>query len=117
MNLEQVMQQKNYAIIGDTLNPDKYAYMIKHAMIQDGYRVFSVGKELQSLNDIEEDIDIIDLCIHPVKGLKLLQENKKPFKHVVIQPGAGNEELIEWLDSENISYSHACLLQGLSSIK
>ena len=113
MNLEQVMQQKNFAIIGDTLNPDKYAYIIKQAMMDDGYRVFSVGKELKSLNDIEEEIDIIDLCIHPVKGLKLLQENKKPFKQIVIQPGAEDEDLIAWLDSEQIPYIRGCLLIGL----
>ena len=114
MDLEQIMQQKRFAILGDTLNPEKYAYKIKEAMQGAGYTVYAVGKELASLNDIEGDIDIIDLCIHPVKGLKLLQENKKAFKCIVIQPGADSPELLQWLDEQKIPYIHGCLLVGLS---
>ena len=113
MNLEQVMHQKNFVIVGDTLNKNKYAYKIKQAMIKNKYNVFSVGKELQSINDVETDIDIIDLCIHPAKGVKLLQENKKPFKSIVIQPGAESEELLTYLNTQNIPYIQDCLLIGL----
>lgn len=113
MDLKDVMNNKTFAVIGDTLNAEKYAYKIKYELIDKGYTVYSVGKELSSLNDIEEEIDIIDLCINPVKGLKLLQENKKDFKCIVIQPGASDEELISFLDKNNIPYIHGCLLVGL----
>lgn len=115
MELKEIMQQKNFAVLGDTLNPEKFAYKIKTKMKEAGYTVYAVGKELESLNEIEEEIDVIDLCIHPVKGLKLLKENKKSFKCIVIQPGAENEELIQWLDQEKIPYIHGCLLVGLST--
>lgn len=114
MELKEIMQQKRFAILGDTLHPEKYAYKIKHQMDASGYTVYSVGKELGSLNDIDGDIDVIDLCIHPVKGLKLLQENRKPFRSIVIQPGADSPELIAWLEEANIPYIHGCLLVGLS---
>lgn len=114
MELNEIMQQKRFAILGDTMNPEKYAYKIKHQMRDAGYTVYAVGKELSSLNDIDGDIDIIDLCIHPVKGLKLLKENRKPFRCIVIQPGADSPELLAWLDEQNIPYIHGCLLVGLS---
>lgn len=46
-------------------------------MIKNGYGVSAVGKELESINDVEGDIDVIDLCINPAKGLKLIKECKR----------------------------------------
>lgn len=114
MDLKEIMQQKSFAVLGDTLNPEKYACTIKNKMTAAGYTVYPVGKELASLNDIEGDIDIIDLCIHPAKGIKLLQECTKPFKCIVIQPGADNDELIAYLEQHKLPYVHGCLLVGLS---
>ena len=113
MNLEQIMKEKNFAILGDTLNEEKYAHRIKNEMIEKGYTVYPVGKEIASLNDIEGPIDIIDLCIHPVKGLKLLQECKKDYKMIVIQPGASDGPLLGYLRRNNIPYMDGCLLIGL----
>ena len=117
MDLKEVMQQKSFAVLGDTLNPEKYACQIKEGMISKGYTVYPVGKELASLNDIEGDIDIIDLCIHPAKGLKLLQENKKPFNCIVIHPGAESPELLSWLEENHLPYVEGCLLVGLATYK
>ena len=105
MNLREVMKYNTFVILGDTLNEEKYAYKIKQELINSGYNVYCVGKELKSLNDIEEEIDIIDLCINPPAGIKLLKENKKIFKGIVIQPGAGSEEITKYMDG--------CLLVGI----
>ena len=114
MDIKEIMQEKRFAIVGNTLDPAKYAYKIKNKMIDAGYEVYAVGKELASLNDIEGDIDIIDLCIHPVKGLNLIKENKKAFKCIVIQPGAESDELLAYLKEHNLPYIEGCLLVGLS---
>jgi predicted CoA-binding protein len=117
MDLKGIMEQKTFAVLGDTLNEKKTAYEIKEKMTENGYKVFPVGKELNSINDIPEDIDIIDLCIHPAKGLPLMKECKKSFKAVVVQPGAGDEDLFNYLKAENIPYIEGCLLLGLSMFK
>lgn len=113
MDLKEIMQYDNFVVAGDTLNEEKYAYKIKHELIDNGYKVYSVGKELKSLNDIEEEVDILDLCINPPAGLKLLKENKKKFKGVIIQPGAGSEEITKFLDENNYNYMNGCLLVGI----
>jgi len=113
MDLKEIMNQKSFAIVGDTLNKEKYAYKIKKEMIAKGYKVFSVGKELASINDILEEIDIINLCIHPVKGIKLLQECTKPFKCILIQPGAESKEILSYLQDNKIPYIEGCILVGL----
>lgn len=113
MELKEVMAQRTFAVLGDTLNEEKYAHKIKVALKEKGYQVYAVGKELSSLNDIEEELDIVDLCIHPAKGLKLLQECKKSYKCIVIQPGAADEALLSYLKQENLPYIEGCLLVGL----
>ena len=114
MELPEIMQQQVFAVAGDTLNPEKYAYKIKQGLLEHGYTVYAVGKELASFNDIPGDIDIIDLCINPVKGLSLIKECKKSFKCIVIQPGAESEELLSYLKEKNLPYIEGCVLVGLS---
>ena len=114
MDLKEIMQQQKFAVLGDTLNEEKYACKIKNGLRSKGYTVYPVGKELASLNDIEDDMDVIDLCIHPAKGLKLLQENRKPFKTIVVQPGASDEALVAYLEENKLPYIDGCLLVGLS---
>ena len=114
MDLKEIMQQNVFAVLGNTLDEEKYAYKIKTGLSKNGYTVYAVGKELQSLNDIPEEIDVIDLCIHPVKGLQLLKACKKPFKMIVIQPGAADEALYAYLKEQNVPYIDGCLLVGLS---
>lgn len=114
MELKEIMEQRVFAVLGDTLNEEKYAYKIKHGLLEHGYTVHAVGKELKSLNDIPGDIDIIDLCINPVKGLALIKECKKPFKCIVIQPGAESEELLAYLNEAGLPYLQGCVLVGLS---
>lgn len=115
MNLEQIMQQKNFAVLGDTLNPEKYAFRIKQSLLKAGYRVYPVGKELPSLNDIDGPVDVIDLCIHPVKGLELLKEYRRPLPMILIQPGAASPELLAWLEASSASYLEGCALKGLAA--
>ncbi|MFV0517564.1 MAG: CoA-binding protein [Aminipila sp.] len=114
MDLKEIMEQKRFAVVGDTLNSEKYAYKIKVGLENKGYDVYPVGKEIASLNDISGNLDIIDLCINPVKGLSMIKECVKTFKCIVIQPGAESEELLEYLKQNNIPYIEGCLLVGLS---
>lgn len=113
MTLKDVMAQERFVIVGNTLDPEKYACRIKNAMLEAGYTVYAVGKELESINEVSGDIDVIDLCINPVKGLALMKECEKSCKSVVIQPGAGSDELKAWLSEKGIDWSDDCLLIGL----
>lgn len=113
MKLAQVMEQKSFIIVGDTLNEEKYAAKIKRAMLEQGYQVQCVGKELPLPNNVIGEIDVVDLCIRADWGLELLQNCEKPFKSIVIQPGASSEELIQYLQDHQIPYIDGCLLLGL----
>ena len=115
MEMRDVMQQQVFAVAGDTLNPEKFACKIKQNMLNAGYTVFAVGKELSSFNDIPGEIDVIDLCINPAKGLQLIRECTKSFKCIVLQPGSDSPELLAYLDQQGLPYLHGCLLKGLEA--
>ncbi len=114
LNLKEAMAQRVFVVVGDTLNPVKYAYIIKNRLLAQGYTVYCVGKELASLNDVPEDIDVVDLCINRYKGIRLLKECNKSFKSLIIQPGAESEEIISYLKENKLPYMEACILVGLS---
>lgn len=113
MDLKEIMAQQTFAVVGDTVNPEKYAAKIKEGLLSQGYTVHAVGKELSSLNDIPGPVDIIDLCIRPERGLALLQENRTPCKCVVLQPGADSPEIMAWLEAHHQPYLQSCLLVGM----
>ena len=114
MDLEKIMSYDNFVVVGNTLKEDKYAYKIKNRLIGNNYNVECVDKELTSINDTDMDIDIINLCVHPAKGIKYLKENKKECKCVLIQPGAESDEIIEYLEESGQDYLEGCVLVGLS---
>lgn len=114
MDLNKIMQLNNFVVAGNTLDQDKYAYKIKQKLIKHGYNVACIDKEYANLNEIPFDIDVLDLCIHPAKGIKILEENQRSVKVVVIQPGAESQEILNFLQANNIDHLEGCLLVGLS---
>ena len=114
MDLNKIMQLNNFVVAGISFVLDKYAYKIKHELIKHGYNVACIDKEYANLNEIPFDIDVLDLCIHPAKGIKILKENQRSIKTVVIQPGAESPEILDFLQKSNIDHLEGCLLVGLS---
>ena len=116
MTVEELLEKKTFVVAGDTVNEEKYAFKIKKALLDAGYSVHAVGKELGSIDDVPGTFDVLDLCIHPVKGLALLEGCTKDIPGVIIQPGAGSEEIRELLDRKGIPYVDGCVLKGLENI-
>lgn len=117
MDLKEVMEQKVFAVVGNTTDPEKYACKIKNALLQNGYTAYGVSRELKDLNEVPEEIDVIDLCIHPAFGIELMKGCRRSFKMIVIQPGAESEELLQYLEQQHYPYMQGCLLVGLSLYK
>ena len=115
MTLKEIMGRRNWVVLGDTLNEEKYAYRIKQGLIEKGFVVECVGKEKASIDEVEMDIEVVDLCIHPVKGLKLLMETGKDIPCVLIQPGAGSEEIESYLEKKGIPFLNGCALKGMEA--
>lgn len=113
LDLRDVMKKDRFAVVGNTLAPEKYAYKIKEELLAAGYTVHGVGYELETLDQVPGELEVVDLCIRPERGLALLHACRKPIGCVVIQPGAGSDEIRELLTRRGIPFLDGCLLVGL----
>lgn len=112
---------KNWAVAGDVLNEEKVANLITKRLSKKGYNVFSVNPRTKkpevykSLKEIEGRVDVIDLCIHPKSGIKIMEEAKElGIDKVFIQPGAESDEILEFCAKNNITVFEGCVLLELN---
>lgn len=123
MEAGEFFKFKNWVVIGDVLNPDKYAYRILNRLKDSNYNVAGVhhkGGEgiYTSLKEVPFDIDVIDLCINPVKGLHFMKEAKKlNIYSVLIQPGAGSSDIKKFCKDHDIVAIDGCVLVELADFK
>lgn len=115
MNIDELMDRKVFVVCGDTVNPEKYAYRIKEALIADGHSVYAVGKELGSLDEVGERIEVLDLCIRADRGYELIKAFNGDIGAVIIQPGAGSPQIEALLDERGIPWLNGCVLRALEA--
>lgn len=122
MNANELMKYKNWIVVGDVLNSSKYAYKILNALKESGYNVFGVNPRGKSediylkLSDVKYKIEVIDLCINPLIGIEILKEAKNlGIDKVLIQPGAGSMEILDYCKRNNITAMEGCALVELSN--
>lgn len=122
MNAENLMIYKNWVVAGDVLNSSKYAYKILNRLKQNKYNVCGVNPRSNSesvytaLKDVPYKIDVIDLCINPKVGIKILEQaNNLNIDKVLIQPGAESKEIIYYCKQNNIIAIEGCVLVELNN--
>lgn len=122
MKADEFMQFKNWAVVGDVLNEQKYAYkIVKRFESHGGYNIAKVnprdttGKAHKSLDEVSSKIDVIDLCINPKNGIEIIKEAEKlGINKILIQPGAGSEEIMQYCSNSGITALDGCALVLLS---
>lgn len=124
MNAGEFLNFKNWVVAGDVLNPDKYAYKILNALKNAGFNVEGVNPKdtsdntYKSIKEVPYKIDVLDLCINPIKGLSIVKEAKElNIDKVLIQPGAESEEILEFCKNNGINAIEGCALVELSKRK
>ncbi|WP_040214715.1 CoA-binding protein [Clostridium polynesiense] len=124
MKASEFLNYMNWVVVGDVLNPEKYAHKILKNLESSGYKVSGVhpkseGNEAyKSLGDVPYDIEILDLCINPKAGINIIKEAKEiGVKNVLIQPGAESEEILEYCRENSINAVEGCALVELRNRK
>ncbi|MDQ0149960.1 CoA-binding protein [Eubacterium multiforme] len=119
MSIKDMISCKNWVVIGDVTNKDKYAYKILQKFKLKGCLVSGVSlKKLDgvynSLKDVPYKIDAIDLCINPIVGFDFIKEaNELNIKNILIQPGAESDEILDYCKENNINAVQGCALVQL----
>ncbi|MBU3156018.1 CoA-binding protein [Clostridium estertheticum] len=124
MKANELLNYKNWVVVGDVLNPSKYAYKILLSLKTDGFNVVGVNPSIENevcynnLSDVPYNVEVLDLCITPYKGIKILNEaHKLKINKVLIQPGAGSSEILEFCKTNGIQAIEGCALVELSKNK
>lgn len=124
MDASVFMKYKNWVVVGDILNEEKYAYKILNSLKNAGYNVKGVNprekyKEVyKDLSEVPYNIDVVDLCIRPEDGIRIIKEAARlHIDKVLIQPGAESDEIVEFADKKNILAIEGCALVELSRHK
>ncbi|ATD54437.1 CoA-binding protein [Clostridium chauvoei] len=119
MNIKEMIQLKNWVVVGDVTNTSKYAYKILEKFKSKSYVVSGVhpkGGEnvFKTLTEVPYKIDAIDLCVNPKLGLEILKEaNSLGIKNVLIQPGAESDEILLYCRENGIASIENCALVQL----
>lgn len=122
MEAKEFLKFKNWCVIGDVGNERKYANKILNKLIKNEYNVVGVSlKEgentYKTLSQVPYNIDVIDLCINPVKGIEFIKEAKDlSINKILIQPGAESEEIMKFCKNNDIEAIEGCALVELSKI-
>lgn len=121
MNAGDLLNYKNWVVVGDVLNEEKYAYRILNALKEANFNVSGInprddsGKVYKTLEQVPYKIEIIDLCINPISGLKIIEEAVVlGIDKVLIQPGAESDEILSLCKNKGIIAIEGCALVELS---
>ncbi len=123
MEASELLNYKNWAVVGDVLNESKYAHKILEALQEANFNVVGVdprdntGKAYKELKDVPNNIDVIDLCINPIQGLKVMENAASlNIDKVLIQPGAGSGDILSLCKNKGIIAIEGCALVELSRL-
>jgi len=121
LKASEFLGYKNWVVVGDVLNPLKYAYKILDSLKKGGFNVAGVNPSVENegvyknLSDVPFKIEILDLCINPYKGIKIIEEaHKLKIDKILIQPGAGSPEILNYCKQNGIQAIEGCALVELS---
>jgi predicted CoA-binding protein len=121
--VEYLKQNPTIALIGATNDKSKYGNIIFHDLLNKGYTVYPVNakattidgyKAYKSLEELtkEHQVDLVVFVVPPKITYQILQDALNlNLKKVWIQPGAGNEEIREFLEKHQFDYlMDACVM-------
>ena len=118
MRASEALNEKKWAVVGDVTNPDKYAYDICNKLKEKGHDVHRVNPKgcadpsvHNSLKDVPEKVDVVNLVINPALGIDTVKEMKElGLKRVFIQPGASSPDIVDYCNANDIEVIRGCVL-------
>jgi predicted CoA-binding protein len=122
VNASEFLDYKNWVVVGDVLNSSKFACKILSALKRDEFNTVGVnpsveyGEVYNKLSDVPYKIEVLDLCINPHKGIKIVEEAYAlKIDKILIQPGAESAEILNFCKENGIQAVEGCALVELSN--
>jgi uncharacterized protein len=123
-SLEQMLGQKVWAVVGASENRQKFGYKILMFLQKKGYKVYGVNPGTANINGIPcfpnlgslpEKPDVVNLVVPPDVCGRVVEEGlKQGIKNFWIQPGAGDERVLETLMHAGVQlvFNHCVMVEA-----
>lgn len=123
--VKEILSKKIFAVVGSFRNQEKPAYKIFENLLNKGYKVYPVNptvKEVKgircypSLMELPEKPDVVDIVTPPEVSLEIVKQCKQlGISYVWLQPGAENEQVIQYCQENNINVVYGSCIMMLSN--
>lgn len=121
---EEVLKKKSWAVVGVTVDKDRFGYKIWKKLKEHNYQAYGVnpkydeidGEKIYSnLREIDEKIEVVDMVVSPKIGIGILDEIKEEdIEYVFFQPGTYNDKVLAKAKDLGLKYiSHDCIYRIL----
>lgn len=121
--IKEFMEQKKFAVVGATDNPEKYGNQIVKNLKNRNYMVFPVNPHLTeveglpcyaTLADIPERVDVVDFVVPPAVTEATLPECARlGLERIWLQPGSESEDAIRFCRENGLKVVHdVCVMMN-----
>jgi hypothetical protein len=122
--INDFINQKIWAVVGASPNPEKAGHQIYIDLKNAGYEVYPVhpkAKELfgstvyKTLSDLPKVPDVVDLVVPPEVAFEVLREAYfLGVKRIWFQPGTESDKAINFCEKNGIQYiAYACVMKDM----
>jgi uncharacterized protein len=115
--IREFMDQKRFAVVGATDNPEKYGNRVVKNLRDRGYEVYPVNPKLEqveglkcypSVAAIPVEVDVVDFVVPPAATEEILQQCKDMgLRRIWLQPGSESEAAIAFCQNNNLKVVHS----------
>lgn len=111
--VEEFLDKNNvFAVVGVSLNPDKYGHKVYFDLLKAGYQVYPIHpdngkiggrKRYSSLDVLPRRPDVVSVVVPPKIALNIVKEcYKLGINKVWLQPGSESKEIIDYCHRHKI---------------
>ncbi len=114
--IKEFLDQKKFAVVGATDNPEKYGNQVMKNLVKRGYEVYPVNPRLKevegiacypALADIPVKVEVVDFVVPPSATEEILKECKSlGLDRIWLQPGSESEAAIAYCRENNMKVVH-----------
>lgn len=124
MSAQDILKNnKVFAVIGVSPDPQKYSYRIFKRLLAHGYETYGISPLYESIDQIKiypdlesvpAKIEVAVFVVNPKRGEDYLKQCQKTgAQYLWMQPGTYDEAFCQKLDQSQIPYVLDCVLQRL----
>jgi len=120
-SIELFMQQPQIAVVGVSRNKNKFGNTVYQTLKKKGIKVLPVNPHLtdfdgdtcfSSIETLPPDVKALFINTPPESTIKIVERAyRKGMKHLWLQQGSSNDEVIKYLEGKEINYvSDRCIM-------